>query len=119
MNWDLTLNIEGHINEGYRLYMQDNYEPNDDGISPIETHDWGLTLGIMRGSGSDAYVDYRYDPNDGEDNDTWSTVPGKSVTSHPDTCDSYGKEWDYDGKASVVEDSSSAKREMAATATLI
>jgi len=114
MNWNLTLNIEGHINEGYRLYMQDNYEPNDDGISPIETHDWGLTLGIMRGSGSDAYVNYRYDPNDGEDNDTWSIVPGKSVTSHPDTCDSYGKEWDYDGKASVVEDSSSAKREMAA-----
>ncbi|MBQ9645334.1 MAG: hypothetical protein IJV24_03115 [Prevotella sp.] len=91
------LHISGHINEGYRLYLQDNYEPNDDGISPIETHDWGLTLGIMRGSGSDAYVDYSADPDDGEGNDTWDIVAGSNVTAHPDTCDNYGNLWDYNG----------------------
>ena len=44
----------------------------------------------MRGSGSDAYVDYFADPDDGEGNETWDIVPGSSVTAHPDTCDSYG-----------------------------
>ena len=96
------LHISGHINEGYRLYLQDNYEPNDDGVSPIETHDWGLTLGIMRGSGSDAYVNYFADQDDGEGNDTWDIVAGSSVTAHPDTCDSYGNLWDYNGSEGMT-----------------
>ena len=90
--------IEGYINEGCRLYLQDNYEPNSDGVSPLEKKDWGLTLGIMRGSGSDAYVNYSADPDDNEDNDTWDIVPGSNVTAHPDTCDNYGRIWDYDGR---------------------
>jgi hypothetical protein len=40
IKWNLTMDIEATINEGYRLYLQDNFEPNDDGISPIETKDW-------------------------------------------------------------------------------
>ena len=96
------LHIAGHINEGYRLYLQDNFEPNDDGISPIETKDWGLTLGIMRGSGSDAYVNYTADPDDGEENDTWDIVSGSSVTAHPDTCDNYGSLWDYNGSDGIT-----------------
>lgn len=92
-----NLKITGHVNEGYRLYLQDNFEPNDDGICPVETHDWGLTLGIMRGSGSDAYVNYTGDPDDDEGNDTWDIVPGSNATAHPDTCDSYGNLWDYNG----------------------
>ena len=94
----------GHINEGYRLYLQDNFEPNDDGICPIETHDWGLTLGIMRGSGSDSYVNYSADPNDNEGNDTWDVVPGSTSTAHPDTCDNYGNLFDYNGTAGGVGD---------------
>ncbi len=92
-----NVRIEGHISEGYRLYLQDNFEPNDDGICPVEKHDWGLTLGILRGSGSDAYVDYSNDPNDEEGNDTWEIMPGSNATAHPDTCDSYGNLWDYNG----------------------
>ena len=93
-----NIKIEGHINEGYRLYLQDNFEPNDDGVCPIENHDWGLTLGIMRGSGSDAKVEYSADPDDkGDDyqNDTWEIVPGSSATAHHDICDDYGKIFDY------------------------
>lgn len=97
-----NLHLTGHISEGYRLYLQDNFEPNDDGICPVEKHDWGLTLGIMRGSGSDAYVNYSGDPDDGEDNDTWDVVPGSSATAHPDICDSYGKLWDYNGSTDGV-----------------
>lgn len=104
-----NIDISGHINEGYRLYLQDNFEPNDDGVSPIETKDWGLTLGIMRGSGSDAYVDYSADPDDHEENDTWEKVAGSSVTSHPDTCDSYGNEWDYNGSMHVTPAEAPAK----------
>ncbi len=102
--WDVTMNIDGHINEGYRLYLQDNFEPNDEGISPIEKHDWGITLGIMRGSGSDSYVDYMADLRDGEGNDTWEIIPGSSVTAHADTCDNYGKLWDYNGTQEGVGD---------------
>ena len=102
------ISIEGHANEGYRLYLQDNFEPNDDGVSPIETHDWGLTLGIMRSSGSDAYVGYKSDSDDEEGNDTWDIVPGNSATAHPDTCDSYGNMWSYKGSVKI-EDSKTAK----------
>lgn len=97
VSWPIVMTIEGRITEGYRLYLQDNFEPNDDGVSPIESHDWGLTLGIMRGSGSDAYVDYTPDDDDGEGNDTWGIVSGSSATAHPDTCDNYGNLWDYNG----------------------
>lgn len=110
----VSFDIEGHIYEGYRLYLQDNYEPDDDGVSPIEKKDWGLTLGIMRGSGSDAYVDYKYDPEDGEGNDTWDIVPGRSVTSHPDTCDNYGNLWNYIGGTTEVSSPEVAKDVMRA-----
>ena len=96
--WNVTFDIDGQISEGYRLYLEDNYEPNDSGVSPVESHDWGLTLGIMRGSGGDARIDYEPDPDDGEGNDTWDLVAGSSVTAHPDTCDNYGSEWDYNGQ---------------------
>ena len=95
-----TFDIEGCINEGYRLYLQDNYEPNDTGVSPIETHDWGLTLGIMRGSGGDARIGYSVDPDDQEGNETWDRVAGSSISAHPDACDNYGRPWDYNGQQS-------------------
>lgn len=98
----LDIDIEGWVNEGYKLYLQDNYKPNDDGIAPIETHDWGLTLGIMRGSGSDAKVDYSRDTDENEGNDTWEVRPGSSATAHPDTCDDYGQQWDYNGREEGV-----------------
>lgn len=98
IKWNLSIDIDGYLNEGYRLYLQDNFEPNDDGVSPIEQHKWGLMLGIMRGSGSDASVAYSIDPDD-RVNDTWEIEPGSSISSHPDTCDNYGGLWDYDVKA--------------------
>jgi hypothetical protein len=95
--WSVALDIEGYIFETYTLRLYDNFKPNDDGVSPIEKHDWGLTLGIMRGSGNDMEIVYQPDPDDNEENDTWELKPGSSSTAHPDTCDDYGKEWDYKG----------------------
>ena len=94
----VAFDIDGHVNEGYRLYLQDNFEANDEGITPVEKHEWGLTLGIMRGSGEDAGVKYQADPDDWEGNDAWEIEPGSSITTHPDMCDNYGKEWDYNGQ---------------------
>lgn len=99
--WDIDFDIDAVFNEGPILYLQDNYEPNDNGVSPIETHDWGLTLGILRGSGNDAYVQYSGDSQDGEGNETWEIIPGSNAATHPDTCDDYGKEWDYNGSLHV------------------
>lgn len=103
VTWEISdISIDGHIYEGYRLYLQDNFEPNDDGVSPIESHDWGLTLGIMRGSGNDKSVEYNPDPDD-EENETWDIKPGTSVTAHPDTCDSYGNMWAYENTEQYVQ----------------
>lgn len=96
--------LEGYVNEGYKLFLQDNFEPNDDGVAPIETHDWGLTLGVMRGSGSDSKVSYSLDSKENEDNDTWKVVDGSSATAHPDTCNDYGEQWDYNGSQGGVGD---------------
>lgn len=96
----VEMNLECKFLEGYRLYLQDNYKPNDDGVSPIEKHGWGLTLGIMRGTGSGAHVAYEIDPDDQEHNLTWHIIPGSDATSHPDTCDNYGREWGYAKKRS-------------------
>lgn len=97
-----NLSIDGYVSAGYRLYLQDNYEPNDDGVSPIETHDWGLTMGIMRGSGKDAFISYTPDPDDGEGNDTWDVVPGNNVSAHSDTCNNYGEQWQYAGEQTLA-----------------
>jgi len=94
--YSVNIDIEGYIFEKYTLRLKDNFESNEDGVAPIEKHNWGLTLGIMRGSGKDAYVKADTDPQDGEGNQTWEIMPGSSKTAHPDTCDSYGNEWFYD-----------------------
>lgn len=97
-----TFDISGYTLEGYRLYLQDCFEPNDDGISPIEKHEWGLTLGVLRGTGSGSSLNVTDDPDDGEGNATWAVVPGKDVSAHPDTCDNYGNLWDYNGSQTIA-----------------
>ncbi|MBR1800622.1 MAG: hypothetical protein IJ767_03900 [Bacteroidaceae bacterium] len=99
-----TLDIEGVINEGFVLYPDDNFDPGDDGESPIESQDWGLTMCIMRGGGNDASIAY-YAPNyDGEGNSRWAPVAGGDYASHPDGCDNYGNQWDYNGNREGLQD---------------
>jgi len=100
----MEFDLEGAISEGYRLYLQDNFTPNDDGVAPIETHDWGLMLGVMRGSGDDATVRAWNDDQENEGNQTWEIEAGSSATAHPDTCDDYGRQWDYNGDQGGVGD---------------
>ncbi|MBR6140904.1 MAG: hypothetical protein IKQ37_03970 [Bacteroidaceae bacterium] len=94
--WSYTYKITGWIREGYRLYLDDNYKVSDELLSPLEKVDWGLTLGVLRGSfGSLEAGRTVYDADDieGEGNDYWGTLPGDTASAHPDICDDYGILW--------------------------
>lgn len=84
--------------EGFEIRMEDNYSISNGG-TPFDESDPGLQFGIMRSSGDDARVDYFFDPDDGEGNQAWDVVQGDGAIDHPDTCDPYGNEWDYNGMA--------------------
>lgn len=93
--------ITGWVRDGYRIYLDDNYDVTDDLLSPLEKHEWGLVLSIMRGTDgefTDAQIDYSKDLIEDEDNDTWDIIPGAKAISHFDTCDDYGYIWDYGAK---------------------
>ena len=95
---NVRFKISGWIRDGYRLYLQDNYKISDDLTSPLETHDWGLMFGVMRGSGDGTIgpkIDYSPDTKDGEGNDSWELTPGAKAAAHSDTCDDYGNTWNY------------------------
>lgn len=93
----VSLKISGWVREGYRLYLEDNYEINDAMESPLESAETGLTLGIMRGSGYDAQISYTNDLTENEGNEAWELVPGSGSFAHSDTCNDSGIIWDYGG----------------------
>lgn len=85
------------------LNLVESYDPTgtDDGNSPLQSYDWGLSVAIMRGGGVDAQVqsyDYNYD---GFGNSKWRTVAGEyALTS--DSIDQMGNDFDYNGAASGI-----------------
>lgn len=91
------------LSEGFQIRMEDNYSISNGG-TPFDEADTGLQFGIMRSSGSDAYISYSNDNVEDEDpiNDYWEAIPGSSAVSHPDTCDEYGNLWDYYGERKIV-----------------
>lgn len=84
------------INEGYRLYLDDNYKINDEMECPLEQKDWGLSLGILResrqpsGTVTPPRVRYEDDLEEGEGNESWEKTQGMYAKTHPDICDDYG-----------------------------
>ncbi len=78
------------------LSLRESYDTTktDDGNSPLQSHDWGLSVAIMRGGGVDSTHE-PYAPNyDGFGNSKWRTVAGKYSLS-ADTIDCYGNGYDY------------------------
>lgn len=62
--------------------------------SPLQNYDWGTSVAVMRGGGTDAAIQY-YDYNyDGFGNAKYRTVSGKYAFTS-DSIDSYGNEYDY------------------------
>lgn len=80
------------------LSLRESYDPSstDDGNSPLQSYDWGLSVAIMRGGGIDAThesYDYNYD---GFGNSKWRTKAGEYALT-TDSIDPYGVEYDYNG----------------------
>lgn len=67
-----------------------------DNESPIQTLDAGLTLGIMRGPGSDSSVQDYDEDYDGEGGFKYVPVP-TNYAFHSDSIDNYAQVFDYDG----------------------
>lgn len=83
----------------------ESYDPSgtDDGNSPLQHKDWGMSVAVMRGGGSDSSVqtyDYNYD---GQGNSKWRTVAGEYALSS-DCIDNWGKDYDYNGVISGIGD---------------
>lgn len=92
------------------LSLRESYDTTktDDGNSPLQSHDWGLSVAIMRGGGVDS-IHEPYAPNyDGFGNSKWRTVAGKYALS-ADTIDCYGNGYDYNYNGSE-EGSDSGER---------
>ena len=80
------------------LILRESYDPSstDDGNSPLQSYDWGLSIAIMRGGGADAThesYDYNYD---GFGNSRWRTKSGDYAMT-TDSIDPYGNVYDYNG----------------------
>ncbi len=76
------------------LSLRESYDPSstDDGNSPLQSYDWGLSVAIMRGGGIDSThesYDYNYD---GFGNSKWRTKAGEYALT-TDSIDPYGVEY--------------------------
>ena len=85
------------------LQLRESYNPSDtdDGNSPLQSHDWGLSIAVMRGGGTDSNTesfDYNYD---GFGNSKWRTTVGEYALS-ADSVDPYGNVYDYNGTAEGI-----------------
>ena len=83
------------------LELVESYDPSgtDDGNSPLQTYDWGLSIAMMRGGGTNMQVQqYDYD-YDGFSNSRWKTIAGLYALA-TDSIDNVGNEYDYNGTVS-------------------
>ncbi len=93
------------------LNLVENYDPSstEDGNSPLQSYDWGLTIGVMRGGGTESTTE-QYDGNyDGFGNSKWRTVHGSyALTS--DSIDMFGNDFDYNGVKPGIEATAGEER---------
>lgn len=92
-----------YLNENLTTDEAYDVTSSEDGNSPLQTTDWGLAIGVMRGGGSDATIQ-TYDWNyDGHGNSKWRTVAGKYAMSS-DSMDNWGAQYDYNGTQTGIGD---------------
>lgn len=93
--FSISSNGEDYINLNYVLNSLEAYDPSstDDGQSPLQEHDWGLTIGILRPMKNGGGV-FQYDRGyDGFDNSRW----GYASSDFAITSDSYDVEGNFLG----------------------
>ena len=69
---------------------------NSTNTNPLSEANIGLQLGIIRGSGSTAHIEYILD-YDGEGNDAWVNIPGSKGGASADSISMWGTPYDYNG----------------------
>lgn len=87
------------------LQLVESYDPSNtsDGNSPLQELEWGLSIAMMRGGGTNMTVQNYDHGYDGFSNDRWRTVSGEyALTS--DTMDQIGNEFDYNGVGEGIGD---------------
>jgi hypothetical protein len=87
------------------LTTDECYDPSstEDGNSPLQHHDWGSAINIMRGGGAEMQIQ-KYDYNyDGCGNYKWRTTAG-DYTMNPDSIDNWGNDYDYNGTSAGIGD---------------
>lgn len=95
--------INGGFMSGYlvkREYAvwtkEENYDTSSNDKSPLRSFDSGFTLGIMRGPGNSAGIDYYKKDYDGNGNDAWVIVP-KGYSFDEDYITNWNQIYDYNG----------------------
>lgn len=83
----------------YSFQSRHNYDRSSSEENPIYKQNLGITLGIMRGPGSDGGIVIVKQDYDGNGNDEWAQTAG-NYAFHYDTVDDYGNVWDYNGSES-------------------
>lgn len=87
------------------ISTKEAFDPSstDEGTSPLQEYDWGTSIALMRGGGTDARIEYYDYDYDGFGNSKWRMVPGLYGMS-ADSIDCWGAVYDYNGTASGVGD---------------
>ena len=75
-----------------------NYDESEYKEPPLQEHDSGFTLGVMRGPGNESAVQVYLENYDGNGNDAWTTVVADYAFT-ADTMDAYGNRYDYNGES--------------------
>lgn len=80
---------------------KENYADTSTGVSPLRSLDSGFALGIMRGPGNNAGLEF-YNPNyDGNGNDAWTVVPSDYAFDE-DCVTNWNQQYDYNGSEQGV-----------------
>ena len=75
-----------------------NYDRSNGNDDPLQSHDSGFTLGVMRGPGSTSGYEVFFPNYDGNNNSAWATVAADYAFT-ADTMDAYGNRYDYNGES--------------------
>lgn len=73
-----------------------NYDRTESDEDPLQKHDSGFTLGVMRGAGANSSYTVTTDNYDGNGNDAWVAVADDYAFT-ADSVDAYGNHYDYNG----------------------
>lgn len=76
-------------------YVQENFDITSGSEPPLRNYDAGYAMGVMRGPGNQAGIDYNLN-YDNEGNDHYFLV-ASNYSFTADSCDSFGNFFDYNG----------------------